>query len=133
MRSILNLSKKVDMFGKPFIFEEKDNQKFTTLVGTILTFFIIITCCVIGFLFGKEIYERKSPSVLSSEEIIEVSRVNMTDFPIFFTFKTGDGKYQPLLQSILGWKSLLLLSLRILKLKADFTKAIRNVIFLNIQ
>lgn len=96
MSKIIQLAKKIDFFGKPFIFEEKENNKYTTLLGTLMTLLIIITCIVMGFLFGREIFERKNPSVLTSDEIIDVSRVNMTDFPIFFTFKKGSGQYQPL-------------------------------------
>eukprot|EP00340_Litonotus_pictus_P002624 CAMPEP_0170525298 /NCGR_PEP_ID=MMETSP0209-20121228/10787_1 /TAXON_ID=665100 ORGANISM="Litonotus pictus, Strain P1" /NCGR_SAMPLE_ID=MMETSP0209 /ASSEMBLY_ACC=CAM_ASM_000301 /LENGTH=246 /DNA_ID=CAMNT_0010814489 /DNA_START=70 /DNA_END=806 /DNA_ORIENTATION=+ len=37
-------------------------------------------------LFGREVYERKNPNVSLSKEFIDESRVNLTDFPLLFTF-----------------------------------------------
>lgn len=90
-----NLIRKVDLFGKPYIFEERDTQKFSTILGTVSTLMIVITCIIIGFMFGKEIYERKNPSVMSSDDKAQVSRVNMTNFPIFFAFINGPTINQP--------------------------------------
>lgn len=88
-------AKKIDLFGKPFIFEEKENQKFTTIFGLISTVVIIITCIIISFLFGKEIYQRKNPSVVNSEERIDNSFISMKDFPMLYAIHNGSGKNMP--------------------------------------
>lgn len=87
---------KIDLFGKLFMFEEKEHQRFSTFGGIILTFIIVTTCIIIGFLFGNEIYERKDPTVIFSTEKAEQSRVNITDFPIFYAFTTKTSQNQPL-------------------------------------
>lgn len=87
--------RKIDLFGKFMIFEEKEHQKFTTVLGTIFTFLIILTCIVIGFLFGQEVYQRKNPTVLNSYEKINESRISLTNFPLFFAFVNGPSVNQP--------------------------------------
>lgn len=95
MNSLFETARKIDLFGKLYIFEEKDHQKFTTVLGTLLTFIIIITCIVIGFLFGQEVYQRKNPTVLNSTEKIDFSRINLSEFPIFFAIVNGPSVNQP--------------------------------------
>lgn len=95
MKSLIINAKKIDLFGKPYIFEEKESQKFTTTFGLTMTGIIIITCIIISFLFGKEIYQRKSPSVVASEEKIDKSFIDMKEFPLFYTMTDGTGKNIP--------------------------------------
>lgn len=83
--------RKVDLFGKSLIFEEKESQKHHTLIGNIMTFSVIITCCIIGFMFGNEIYERKTPTVIVSEDIIDTSRFTFKEYPLIFSFAYFDG------------------------------------------
>lgn len=82
--------RKIDLFGKPLIFEDKESQRHHTAVGNIVTVLIIATCLVFIFLFGNEIYERKTPAVIVSEEIIE-SKLNFRDYPVMFTFQYFNG------------------------------------------
>eukprot|EP00340_Litonotus_pictus_P002491 CAMPEP_0170519090 /NCGR_PEP_ID=MMETSP0209-20121228/4624_1 /TAXON_ID=665100 ORGANISM="Litonotus pictus, Strain P1" /NCGR_SAMPLE_ID=MMETSP0209 /ASSEMBLY_ACC=CAM_ASM_000301 /LENGTH=596 /DNA_ID=CAMNT_0010804885 /DNA_START=116 /DNA_END=1906 /DNA_ORIENTATION=+ len=42
------------------------------------------------FLFGKEIYERKIPRVMNSDELLDVGRVKLSEFPIMFLFYQND-------------------------------------------
>lgn len=95
MKSIISQFHKIDLFGKPFIFEENTHNKYTTIGGLCFTVLIIIVCIVIGFLFGKEIYQRKAPVVISSDNKIAVSRVNTTEIPIFFGFIDSNVKNVP--------------------------------------
>lgn len=87
---------KIDLFGKFFIFEEKEHHKFSTIGGIVLTMMITITCIVISFLFGKEVYEKKKPSVNNSLERVKNSRVYARDNPVFYYFSDGIGSYQPI-------------------------------------
>ena len=92
--SSLNISKlirKIDLFGYRFTFEENDNQSYKTTFGGLFTILLIISITIIGFIFGKEIYERKIPIVSFSEEVVQYSRINLTDVPIMFNVKhNGD-------------------------------------------
>lgn len=85
--------KMLDTFGRPYLFEEDDLQKFKTLAGGIFTFIITVCVIVIGFIFGQEIYERKAPKVTSSDDIasIENTIINATDIPVIVTFHVEDG------------------------------------------
>lgn len=91
MNKALLILRKIDLFGKPLIFEEKDSQKHHTILGNLMTFLIILTCLIIGFMFGNEIYERKTPTVINSEEIIETSRFTFREYPVMFSFAYFDG------------------------------------------
>eukprot|EP00340_Litonotus_pictus_P001420 CAMPEP_0170527210 /NCGR_PEP_ID=MMETSP0209-20121228/12674_1 /TAXON_ID=665100 ORGANISM="Litonotus pictus, Strain P1" /NCGR_SAMPLE_ID=MMETSP0209 /ASSEMBLY_ACC=CAM_ASM_000301 /LENGTH=587 /DNA_ID=CAMNT_0010817585 /DNA_START=53 /DNA_END=1812 /DNA_ORIENTATION=- len=44
-----------------------------------------------AILFGKEIYERKIPIVMNSEELVDNGRVPISDFPLIFFFYDNDG------------------------------------------
>ena len=45
------------------MFENENSQKYNTWTGVGLTIVVIIVCITIGFLFGKDIYERKHATV----------------------------------------------------------------------
>lgn len=82
---------KIDLFGKYYIFQENRSPRYTTKLGITITFLILISCTIIGFLIGKEIYLRKNPTVISGEEMIENSLIKTTDYPILFSFMNGKG------------------------------------------
>lgn len=86
MNAIHKILSKVDLFGRHYVFEEDENQKYTTILGIIMSFLIVITCCVAFFLFGKEIYQRRNPSVLNSDERITNSTITLKEFPFFYSF-----------------------------------------------
>jgi hypothetical protein len=91
LEKISQVLTRIDLFGKTLIFEEKHSQRHNTTGGLIFTFLLLVVTCIIGFLFGKEIYERKYPVVVNSKEIISYSRINTQDYPIFFSFSLKDG------------------------------------------
>ncbi len=62
--------KKLDILGQDISFEENESTKFKTCQGATLTLIVITVCSVIGFLFGREIYERKIAVVSLSKEMI---------------------------------------------------------------
>lgn len=87
-RSRLSFLKKVDLFGKTLMFEEHDVQSHQTSIGALFTYLMFIALSVVTFLFGKEIYQRKKPYLLESEEIMtsDIAFVDLREFPIFFSF-----------------------------------------------
>lgn len=91
MKSLFLSIRKADLFGKLYGFEEKENQKFTTVVGNIATLFVIIVCFIIGFMFGQEVYKRITPTVIVSEENLDTSRVYFHEYPIMISFALTDG------------------------------------------
>lgn len=99
MLLIGRLYKKLDIFGRELKFEEDNNQTFKTNIGATLTIMMLIVVTVIGFLFGKEIYQRKTPLVLLSNEILENSVVSMSDFPIILFFSHENGTNFPNIDS----------------------------------
>lgn len=86
----LSLSK-IDLFGKTLIFEEKESQKHNTRVGNVLTFLLLLTSISAGVLFGQEIYLRKNPVVINSNEKISYSKIELTDYPILFAISYNNG------------------------------------------
>ena len=88
--SLKKLIHKIDLFGRNQSFEEDENQKFTTNLGVIMTIILIIISLVIGFLFGKEIYQRKNPSVVQSVDKKPYSRISLKDFPIYLVIGNSE-------------------------------------------
>lgn len=83
---------KIDFFGKTLMFEENESQKHNTKIGVFTTILLVIVCSVIGVLFGKEIYERKNPTVISSNQIRQYSRIATDEYPVFFSFADYNGQ-----------------------------------------
>ena len=88
-----NSLQSLDAFGKDYMFEEDKKSAFRTNFGGLLTFLITISVIIIGFIFGKEIYERKTPKVFSSDDItsIDNSLIKAVDLPFIITFHVVDG------------------------------------------
>lgn len=80
--------KKFDFFGRNYMFEENNSQSFNTNVGASFTLLLFTIIFVLAFLFGKEIYQKKSPYLMVSEEIDEKKEgyVEFDMFPIMFVF-----------------------------------------------
>ena len=83
---------RLDIVGERLSFEHKEEQRFKSFIGGLISLFTIIVIIVLGLLFSKEFFERKSPSVTSSQELIKESKVNIEDLILFLTFNTPDGK-----------------------------------------
>ena len=77
--------KRIDIFGRNLMFEDEDSQSFSTYVGACLTLIAYIGIISIGFLFGKEIYQRNIPIVTVSNSIKQNSRINLNELPFLFT------------------------------------------------
>lgn len=87
---LLNKLIKIDIFGRELMFEEHNVQAYKTFIGATLSIITFLTVIIIGILFGKEIYERKTPIVIESEELKNSTRISLKDYPILINFR-GDG------------------------------------------
>lgn len=87
---VLNKLIKADIFGRELMFEEHNVQAYKTFIGATLSIITFITVIIIGILFGREIYERKTPIVIESEELKNSTRINLRDYPLLINFR-GDG------------------------------------------
>ena len=77
--------KKIDTFGKNFMFEENNSESYKTLLGSSISILIIVIVSVFSFFFGREIYERKIPVVSSSKEILLNSNIPLKEIPFTVT------------------------------------------------
>lgn len=96
--------KKIDIFGKMYSFEKKGSQHFKTAIGGLFGIALVIAVAVIGFLFGKEIYERKIPNSNFADELLDYSRISINEVPIMMYFKLEGGKYVEDIQSAFDFK-----------------------------
>lgn len=74
--------KNFDIFGNFFTFEHEDNKQFKTLTGACFTFILFFSLCILRILFGKDVWERKSPNVTTCLDHIPYSKINMTNLPV---------------------------------------------------
>lgn len=90
MNKFFSELKKISIFGKDLQFEKDYNNKFVSLSSLILTIFVIIFTIIVGFIFGKEIYERKTPKFTSSKSPVsfENTKFFIQDMPILLNFRT---------------------------------------------
>lgn len=80
----MKLIKQFDLFGPSFTFEEDKSSIFNTSLGTFLSYSVLITIIILGFVLENEIYSRKNPSLMSGEEIDgrADTEVPLKEFPI---------------------------------------------------
>lgn len=87
----LRMFKQFDLFGKSLTFEERENEKYTTIIGNIATYIIIISSLIFGVILGTEIILKDTPMVIDSIERISYSRITLDDYPVVFSFSFADG------------------------------------------
>jgi hypothetical protein len=56
----------MDIFSYPVGFKFNNNDSHRTIFGTFLSLLYASTFCMIVVFFGKDIYERKKPEVVST-------------------------------------------------------------------
>lgn len=91
MQRLYKKLRKVDSFGRDLKFEEDGIQSFKTEVGAIFTLIMFVLVVILAILFGQEIYQRKLPIVLVSNEIVEKVQIQLSDFPIVLFFADLEG------------------------------------------
>lgn len=87
----MKLVKHFDFIGPQFLFESNMKNRFETIGGGIISLLILVSSITIGYLFGREVYERKTPNSSFSKEMIDLSKVYLKEFPIMYTFTNKDG------------------------------------------
>lgn len=87
----LRAFKQFDLFGKSLTFEERENEKYTTIIGNVATYLIIIASIIFGVILGSEIVLKEKPMVINSIERINYSRITLDDYPVIFSFSFADG------------------------------------------
>ena len=80
-----------DILGHDFTLEFEGSQKFQSSKGAIASLLIFVFVCSLCYLFGKEIFERKLPTVRFSQEIQNSSEIYLRDFPIMFKIQGMNG------------------------------------------
>ena len=90
----LNFIKKSDILGKSISFEEENNKIFKTVLGGLLTIFLIVTMVILSYYFGKEIWERKKPTTFINEQKVSEVDYEITEFP--FLFAISNNNFGPL-------------------------------------
>lgn len=86
-----SLYKNLDFFGFQFNLRENGKKRYKTYTGALLSSFIWVTCIVLAFMFGVEIYERKIPMINTSEEFQESSIIYLKNMPFVFSMFTDEG------------------------------------------
>lgn len=66
---------KLDFLGFKYHLQENNNKSNYSFVGVVFSLILGITCVVLAFMFGTEIYQRKSPVVDISEEFQDNSEI----------------------------------------------------------
>jgi hypothetical protein len=92
MNSFSQLFTKIDFLGSNFGFENQGSTRFRSIQGACFSVITFAAALVIIIMFGREVYERKSPNVSLSEERLEDSKVMMSEFPFALTFFNTSGR-----------------------------------------
>lgn len=83
---MMNIASKVllssDFLGGQMGLEHNQSTKFQSIAGGIFSLIIVFASSIIGFLFSKDIYERKEPSVIFSREPIKSSEITLNEYPL---------------------------------------------------
>ena len=81
----------IDFIGPICGFEDGDSLRFRSLPGAIFSTVIVISVFVISFMFGKEIYEKKTPIITVSNDYLANSEIKLNEFPLILEFTSGKG------------------------------------------
>jgi len=69
-----------DMFGQTPGFYISDNKELKSYIGGVITLIILSISLILGIIFGKEIFQKKKPSVnLSTESDESPKKINYFD------------------------------------------------------
>ena len=85
----------VDNFSQKPAFKYNGNHQFATTFGIIFTVILYILLVILGFITGKELWEKKSPSITSSEIYYpNPGKLNLIN-ELFFMVSMEDEKLKP--------------------------------------
>lgn len=89
---IKKLFTSIDFIGPNFTLQNADSDRFQSIQGSFWSILCGVLLVVSGFMFGKEIYERKIPRTSTNRENIQYADIYFKDFPLMFTLITPSGR-----------------------------------------
>lgn len=92
MEALKKTFKEIDFFSQSFSFELNDSKIYKTMQGATFSLICFSFTLIIGILFGKEVYQRKSPNVAASKENIDESMIEMNKYPFMLSLFNSLGK-----------------------------------------
>jgi D-alanyl-lipoteichoic acid acyltransferase DltB (MBOAT superfamily) len=75
----------IDIFGKNFLLNYNGSSLYKSEFGGIITIFYMIIFTLCFFFFGRDIFERRRPEVITNEQNVEFPQINLSSF--FFIIK----------------------------------------------
>lgn len=95
---------KLDFLGHEFTFESEDSNRHKTIQGALFSSVTFIAAFIMAIFIGQEIYQRKNPSVASSQEYLDFSEVYLKDFPVMYNFYDAYAQEIPNIHRYLDFK-----------------------------
>lgn len=95
---------KLDFLGHEFTFESEDSNRHKTIQGALFSSITFIAAFIMAIFIGQEIYQRKNPSVASSQEYLDYSEVYLKDFPVMYNFYDAYAQEIPNIHRYLDFK-----------------------------
>lgn len=92
---LANYVKYIDIFQEETMFTDRGKKNYRSILGAVLSLMLIVATIVLAVLFGREIYQRKRPSLSVSENYIKNSRVKVQDINPFMLFTDAYGQMIP--------------------------------------
>jgi hypothetical protein len=87
---VLDVIKPIDMYGIPLNFTTFKRDQFQTKIGAICTLLTLGSCIVLFLYFGKPVYKKENPNVVSQNNALDYYpqyTINSTTFPFAFRFE----------------------------------------------
>ena len=75
----MQLLSKLDMFGVSYTLKTQGREKFTTVLGGVLTLLTIFVITAISLLFGTDFYMKKNPKFLENNKVHEEQQTLLLD------------------------------------------------------
>ena len=87
----MHLIRNVDCFGREFHFLIHHKQLYQSVIGGILSTIVTMFFIFCTYFFGKVLWERTSPLVMTSTQLNNNYEIfNLTKHKVFFAFKIED-------------------------------------------
>jgi hypothetical protein len=83
--------KSIDIFGTENLLRLNKEKLFTTQIGGICTIVFLVLICIALVTFGKEIFEKKEPVILSKIDFSEIPEFSWEKDDFIFNFQYSNG------------------------------------------
>lgn len=85
-RALTECLQNIDFLGPKIGFEHNSSSNLVTVQGGFYSLIVIVITSVVGGMFSQDFILRNNPLVINSQETVQNSVINLTQYPIFFTF-----------------------------------------------